>query len=318
MPELPEVETIKRGLNKLIISKTIKQITIQNPKSFIGNPADALNLSIKSLHRRGKAFIVNLDNQLSFVIHLRMTGQLVYVSPSQSSREGEQSETAALPTPGTMRGNRVPSHKRSDRFGGGHPTDSFTNNLPDRHTRVQITFTDNSNLFFNDQRKFGFVKLLSTSKVGEEKFFQTLGPEPLESDLTASEFHRRLQKHHSTTIKAALLDQTTVAGVGNIYADESLFFARVHPARRVSSITKSESAQILAGIRKTMTDSLNSGGSTIQNYVKSDGTKGDYLDLFAQVFGKTNTPCPRCKTPISKTRVAGRGTHFCPNCQKVL
>ena len=287
MPELPEVETIKRGLDSRILGKVIKSITVQNAKSFIGNPKAATNLQIKSLARRGKALIINLSNNQSFIIHLRMTGQLIFVDPT------------------------------SDRFGGGHPTDSFLANLPDRHTRVQITFTDNSNLFFNDQRKFGFVKLLPTNQIDHEKFFQTLGPDSLDPTLTPEQFHARLSKHPNTTIKAAILDQTTLAGVGNIYADEALFFAKIHPARKTSTLTKSESATLLIGIQRSMQASLDSGGSTMATYVKSDGTRGDYLDLFAQVFGKTNQPCPRCKTPIEKTRVAGRGTHFCPKCQQL-
>lgn len=288
MPELPEVETIRRGLDALLVGKTIKKITAQNPKSFIGDSTRALNLSVKSLHRRGKALLIYLDSDLCLLVHLRMTGQLIF----------------------------VPASTKSSRFAAGHPTDSFLNHLPDRHTRVQITFTDNSNLFFNDQRKFGFIKLFATPDLQIDKFLASLGPEPLAHHFTPSQFYKQLQKRPKTTIKATLLDQTVVAGVGNIYADEALFHAKVHPSRLVATIAPDESAQILTGVRRAMTAALDSGGSTLSNYRKPDGTSGNYLDLFAQVYAKTNHPCPRCSTPITKIRVAGRGTHVCPNCQK--
>lgn len=324
MPELPEVETIKRGLDSLIVGKTIKSITIQNAKSFIGDPARATNHQVKSLSRRGKALLVHLSDDLTFIIHLRMTGQVIYV-PQEQSTERKRSHQA-VSAGKTWASTSERTHKLLDggsgtttlaRFGGGHPTDSFLNSLPDRHTRVQVTFTDNSDLFFNDQRKFGFVKLIPTPEIDKEPFFAKLGPDSLDLKLTPDQFHQNLQKHPGATIKAALLDQTVIAGVGNIYADEALFYAKIHPARRVATITEQESAELLDGIRHSMQASLDSGGSTMTNYVRADGTRGDYLDLFAQVFGKTGQPCSRCQTPIEKTRVAGRGTHLCPNCQKL-
>lgn len=281
MPELPEVETIRRGLEPVLVGQTIKELKVLEAKCFIGEP-DIAGAKIVSLNRRGKALIINLSNESSLLIHLRMTGQLVY-------RGDEGAEVA-----------------------GGHPNGSFVNELPDKSTRVVFTLS-HGKLFFNDQRKFGFVKVLPTSELDNEPFLAKLGREPWQE--TAENFMKTLGRH-SSSIKAVILDQQNIAGVGNIYADEGLFRARVHPARPANSLTKAESENLLQALRDVMTKSIESGGSSLKNYVKADGTKGDYLDNFAQVFNRTGQQCPVCGGKIEKIRVAGRGTHFCPKCQK--
>ena len=280
MPELPEVETIRRGLD-FIVGKNIKNVIIFCEKSFIGEKKMVENQKVIRLRRRGKALLIDLENEKTLMIHLRMTGQLIY------------------------RGH--------ENFAGGHPTDSFINELPDKHTRVEIDF-ELGKLFFNDQRKFGFIKVLDTAVVEDDKFIKTLAKEPFE--ITLEEFQKNLMRHKNQAIKATILDQKVIAGVGNIYADEALFLSRIHPARKTESLSSEEIKNLLLSINQTMQASIDAGGSTMKTYVKADGTKGDYLKLFANVFNRENQPCKKCQTKIIKTRVAGRGTHLCPNCQK--
>lgn len=289
MPELPEVETVKRGLNKLIIGRKISAVQSDNPKSFPNSVHDVelflINATIKAVRRRAKVLLIDLSTDYTLVIHLKMTGQLVFVDDSS-------------------------------RFGAGHPNDSLINSLPDKSTRVTISFDDNSNLYFNDQRKFGWVKLLPTVEVPQMSFMQKVGPEPLDANFMVEEFISRFSRRPRTTIKAALLDQTVIAGVGNIYADESLWGAKIHPSRLVGVISIDEFKALYDEVRLVMNLSIEKGGSTNRNYVNAEGKKGSYMD-FARVFRREGQLCPRCNTEIIKLKVAGRGTHICPNCQQI-
>ena len=288
MPELPEVETIRRGLSDFIVKKKITKIDVLCDKSFIGQPVLG---AVETLRRFGKALIIDLDNGTSLMVHLRMTGQLIFDGTPPKDH----------PT--------IP-----ERFAAGHPSDNFIVQLPNKQTRVIIYF-DTGTLYFNDQRKFGFIKPIKTTEVEQDPFIKKLGKEPWV--MTSDELYDKLQKHKIPPIKAIILDQSIIAGLGNIYADESLFAAGIHPSRPSGSLTKKEAARLLTEARKVMDKSIASGGSTMATYIKPDGTKGDYLELFAQVFHKDGQPCPRCGDLILKARVAGRGTHFCPRCQPI-
>lgn len=288
MPELPEVETVRAGLERLIVSKVIKSVSSDSPKSFPNSPADVSNFlvgaSVTAVKRRAKVLILDLSSDYSLVVHLKMTGQMVY--------RGEQT------------------------FGAGHPNDSLINQLPDRSTRVAIVFSDESKLFFNDQRKFGWMRLLPTIEVPNIDFMKKVGPEPLTGEFTPKVFIERIRKRSGTTVKAAILDQTVLAGVGNIYADEALWGAKIHPAIRVKDISDAKLKLLWQEIRYVLDLSIQKGGSTDKNYVDAEGKRGSYLQ-FARVFRREGQPCPRCGTTIEKTRVAGRGTHTCPKCQKL-
>ena len=285
MPELPEVETIKRGLSKFIIKQKIKNIEILCDKSFIGNPEEVKGQIIKNLRRFGKALVIDLNNGKSLMIHLRMTGQLIYDD----------------------------KNAKKERFAAGHPSENFVAELPNKQTRVIIEL-EGGTLYFNDQRKFGFIKILETQAVEQDDFIKKLAPEPWSEN--PADFYEKLQKHKNSPIKAVILDQTIICGLGNIYADESLFMSKIHPATKSGNLTKQAAIKLLDSAKTVMEKSIASGGSTMKDYVKADGTRGDYLDKFAQVFNKTGQPCPACGTEIKKIRVAGRGTHFCPYCQK--
>ena len=288
MPELPEVETVRCGLAELIPGKVVRAARhIESPKSFPNADGDVaqflIGAKILYVKRRAKVLLIELDTKYTLVIHLKMTGQLVF------------------------RGRQV--------FGAGHPNDSLIGELPDRSTRVIVEFTDDSTLYFNDQRKFGWVKLLPTLEVPEIDFMKKVGPEPLEADFTAEQFAERFRRRAKTNIKAALLDQTVVAGVGNIYADESLWGAKVDPHRQVGSLTTDEFALLYEELRAVMNLAIEKGGSTDKNYVNAEGKRGSYMD-FARVFRREGQKCPRCGYEIIKIRWAGRGTHLCPNCQR--
>jgi formamidopyrimidine-DNA glycosylase len=286
MPELPEVETVRRGLHELIIGRKVAAVDHDTPKSFPNAAIDVrqflVGAVVTNVRRRAKVLMIDLSSDYTLVIHLKMTGQLVF------------------------RGEAV--------FGAGHPNNSLIGELPDRSTRVTLTFTDDSHLYFNDQRKFGWMKLMPTLEVPNIDFMKKVGPEPLDADFTAAQFADRFTRRAKTSIKAAILDQTVVAGVGNIYADESLWGAKIHPQRLVNTITSDEFALLYTELRAVMNLAIEKGGSTDKNYVNAEGKRGSYMD-FARVFRREGQPCPRCGTTVIKFKAAGRGTHVCPYCQ---
>jgi formamidopyrimidine-DNA glycosylase len=289
MPELPEVETIKNGLVKLLPDKTVKDVWYDWDKSFPNAPADVARFlvgsQIEKVRRRAKVLIIELSGGWALIIHLKMTGQLVFTGKNQ-------------------------------RFGAGHPGKELVGELPAKSTRVILDFTDGSKLFFNDQRKFGWMRLMPALEIPEIDFFKKVGPEPLDASFTVDLFIERLMRRKNSNIKAVVLDQTVVAGVGNIYADESLWGAKIHPLTLVSDVPKAKLVALYNSLREVLNLSIQKGGSTDKNYVDAEGKKGSYLS-FANVFRKEGQPCPRCGTQIEKIRVAGRGTHICPHCQKL-
>lgn len=324
MPELPEVETVRRGLNTLIIGRKVAAVEHDTPKGFPNSTADVkdflIGATVTDVRRRAKVLLIDLSTKYTLVIHLKMTGQLVFVANSASRTapsQGRSTGGAASLWRSAHPDGDIPSDKQSEkpeRFGAGHPNQSLIGELPDKSTRVTLTFADGSRLFFNDQRKFGWMKLMPTLEVPNIDFMKKVGPEPLEADFTPEMFAARFARRPRTSIKAALLDQTVVAGVGNIYADESLWGAKIHPLRRVETITHDEFQRLYTELRAMMNLAIEKGGSTDKNYVNAEGKRGNYLD-FARVFRREGKPCPRCGTTIIKFKAAGRGTHICPHCQ---
>ncbi len=289
MPELPEVETVRLGLSQFLPGKVVVKVDFDWPKSFPNAAEDVrqflVGAKIVEVTRRAKVLLIELDSKYSLVIHLKMTGQLVY------------------------RG-------KNERFGAGHPSASLIGELPDKSTRVTLTFGDGSQLFFNDQRKFGWMRLIPTAEVVNLDFFQKVGPEPLAADFTAAKFGERLLRRPNSNVKAVLLDQTIIAGIGNIYADESLWGAKIHPSTLVKNLPPAKVKKLYEELITVLKLSIEKGGSTDRNYVNAEGKKGSYMS-FARVFRREGQACPRCGTIIIKLRVAGRGTHICPHCQKL-
>lgn len=286
MPELPEVETVRRGLHALIIGKVVRAEIHDTEKGFPNSAHDVSNFlvdaTITDVRRRAKVLMIDLSTNYSLLIHLKMTGQLVFVGET--------------------------------RFGAGHPNDSLVHELPDKSTRVTLEFNDGTKLFFNDQRKFGWMRLMPTVEIPNIDFMQKVGPEPLADDFTPQQFMQRFTRRAKTSIKAAILDQSVIAGVGNIYADESLWGAKIHPSRLVGSLSEQEFTSLYTELRAVMNLAVEKGGSSNHTYVNAEGKKGSYMN-FARVFRREGLACPRCGTTIEKLRVAGRGTHICPYCQ---
>src|SRR3989344_6107263 len=311
MPELPEVETIKLVLQRKIVGLTIKNVEVRSAKTFLGKTEDVIGKKVAGVWRRAKMLGIDL-NSATLLFHLKMTGQLIY----------------------------IPNDKRltinDKRFIGGHPTEDMVGPMPNPHTRVIFTFSDplrprsearGSHLYFNDQRRFGWVKVIDSRLRGNDKkgvipvssvipnLIGNLGPEPLEKGFTWQILKSNLLKHKSMPIKVALMDQTVVSGVGNIYSNEACFNARLDPRTKVGNLTDRQFESLHRGALKALRDGIKHGGSTRAHFVDPEGHRGYFLD-YAFVYGLDKHPCKVCKTEIKKISLGGRGTYFCQHCQK--
>ncbi len=286
MPELPEVETVRLQLLHTLKGKKVANVTVYHKKTIQDDPMlprELPGMTIRHIDRIGKLMIVSFieDTKSVLLIHLKMTGQCLVWTPEGVS-------------------------------GGGHTMTESDTTLPHVHTRVAISFTDGTTLFFNDLRLFGYLKRVDLPTL--ERIIETYGPEPIAATFSPNTLAEELQRR-KLSIKAALLNQSIVAGLGNIYVDETLFAARVHPLRSTHSLTTKEAREIARLSRTILLAAVEAGGTTFQHFVDTGGSEGNYKD-YLKVFGKQGTPCPRCNTTIIKIRVAGRGTHLCPYCQR--
>lgn len=271
MPELPEVETVRKGLERLVVGKRIQKVEIAYPRMVLTG-ADSLRQALVgqefcAIKRRGKYLLLYLTD-LVLISHLRMEGKYHYF-PQQ-----------------------VPENK---------------------HFHAFFTFTDGGCLVYQDVRKFGTMELLGKEQVEGYFLSKKLGPEPTEEAFVYTSFRDRLAKLKKP-IKAALLDQTLVVGLGNIYVDEALFQAGIHPARASQSLSKKEGKNLHQAIIAVLQLGIEKGGSTIRTYKNALGMDGSMQD-YLQVYGKGGQACPRCQTEIVKFQLSGRGTHICPQCQ---
>jgi len=262
MPELPEVETIKRDLEEKIVGQRIKKIEVLSPKQFVGLPRACQGKKIIKIERLGKTLLWRLTGGKALLIHLKVTGQLLY------------------------------------------------NQSPGPHTRI-IIHLEKGIVLFNDQRKFGWIKIIKNLRIYE---FMNLGVEPLSQKFTP----KVLKKILSTTrrpIKAVLMDQTKIAGIGNIYANETLWWAKIDPQRPANQVKRVK--QLWQAVRKVLEEGIKYGGTSAANeaYVKPNGTLGLYQQHLV-VYQREGKPCPCCQTPIKKIKISGRSTFFCPKCQK--
>ena len=286
MPELPEVETIARDLNKQLNGQIIKDVSIIGSHNFLHSSFSQLQKAIvknkvKRIFRRAKMLVIDCDSHL-VLFHLKMTGQLIYTS-------------------------------KKTVLAGGHPIVSTGVTVPNKYTRLVISFSNGGILYFNDLRKFGWVKLLS--KAEYTYLEKKLGIEPLESAFTLDFFKKMLVRRGRAPIKAVLLDQKYLVGLGNIYVDEVLYRSKVRPSRRTESLTNPEIKKIWQSIPVILRHSIKQRGTTFSNFLDPAGFKGNFMN-FLKVYGRGNKPCVMCRRPLQKTRVAGRGTHWCSHCQK--
>lgn len=286
MPELPEVETIRRDLESRIVDKAITQVIVRLPKMVRGSLDDfhstLKNNRISSLKRVGKLLQIELaDTPFVLLIHLKMTGQLLY-------QYGE------------------------DFAAGGHPFPAFSEPLPNKWTHIELHFGDGSRLYFNDLRQFGYWQLATKNE--QETINRRYGIEPLTPNFTWENFSNQM-RNKKGILKAVLLDQTFISGLGNIYVDEVCFASKVLPTRRVESLTLSELSAIFENCQNIIENAVEHRGTSFRDYKDSQGKEGGYAK-FLSVYGLENEPCKICGTPIKKMKLAGRGTHFCPSCQK--
>ncbi len=268
MPELPEVETVARELRSHILNKRIANLEILWPKTFIRQSTkDCRGQSITAVRRKGKYLLLDLENSI-LIVHLRMTGQLLF------KLEGAKDEA-------------------------------------DNHIRAILHFTDGSRMLFRDVRKFGRIWHTDSA----EAVLEHIGPDALSAEVDYDFFDQQLQGRR-TNIKAFLLSQRFVSGLGNIYTDESLFRAGIHPLSVTKAVNRKTAHKLLDEIRAVLRESLDNMGSTISDYRDAEGNKGSFQNYFA-VYSRQNLPCKKCGTTIVKQKLAGRGTHFCPRCQKI-
>lgn len=298
MPELPEVETIRQDLRQKILNKKIVQLEILQNKAVdheATNFVHALKSNeIREIDRRGKLMIFRLSKPFkpkakkkeitSVLVHLKMTGQLIY-----EKKVSDHVEVIA----------------------GGHKITERDFDLPNKHTQIIFNFEDGGVLFFNDLRRFGYMKLATNDEV--DKALSRFGIEPLTENFTYQNFVRAIGRR-DVTIKVALMDQPKVAGIGNIYADEACFCAGILPTRRARSIKPEEMKKLFECIPKILDRSIRYRGTTFKDYMDTEGKKGNYTD-FLKVYDHEGDKCSVCGTPIKKIKSNGRGTHYCPHCQ---
>ncbi len=271
MPELPEVETIKRQLNKRIKGKQIKKVEIRLRK-FVKYPLKkfeklVVGAKIGNIARRAKLLIIGLSSNFCLVVHLKLSGQLIF------------------------------------------------NGQINKHTHLIYYFTDGTKLIHNDLRQFGFVKVVPKSELDDFLKKEKFGPEPLTKEFTLKLFKELLAKRKKSKIKPLLMDQKFIAGIGNIYSDEILFYAKVLPTRKVSSLKSAEIKRIFEQIKNILTLALKKKGSSNRDYFDANGKKGNFAPL-QRIYQRENQPCSKCKTKVKRIKLNSRSAHFCPKCQK--
>jgi len=273
MPELPEVETIVRGLERTVQGKIIESIVVNSPKIQNSNSPGWIEIlsgkKILGIKRRGKNILIGLTDNLILWIHLKMTGHLYYLPKAD-------------------------------------PTN--------KHDLMILYFQNDPNtLRFNDYRRFGNIRVIKAEDMATIKGLAELGPEPLE--ISRQDFVK-LFHHSSRMIKPALLDQTFLAGIGNIYADESLYLAGIHPRKRTDTISSEKSGRLHYAIRKILNNAIDKMGTSVDSFAGVDGEPGGY-QTYLKVYGREGLPCKRCGAKIRRERIGSRSAHFCPKCQRL-
>lgn len=282
MPELPEVETIRTQLQKEIVGKTIKKITGNAPKMVRGNIHDAIGKKVEDIERRAKILIWHLSGDTDILFHLKLTGQLIYVD------------------------------KSGQKFGGGHPVPPLNRPSPNASTRITIEFSDEAHLYFNDIRKFGWMIIGGAQKLSQSKELMQLGIEPLTKEFTANVLAALLTKK-KTRIKQVLMDQSIIAGIGNLYSDEILWLSKISPIRLANQIEPAEIGLLHRAIQQVLKKGIEAGGASDSVYVDILGRQGNFMK-FAHAYHVKQ--CSRCGGQIKRQKFSGRTAHWCPKCQK--
>ena len=306
MPELPEVEVVKLFLEQKLLHKTITNLEILNKKSFIGDIKKVINQEIIKFSRLGKQLSIYLSNGQILLVHLKMTGQLILSPLLGSSRSTGVGKGVAVGQGILM----------------GHPTKNALDQLPNKSTRLIFYFSKvgatlagaQDILYFNDQRKFGWIKLMSPQELKDSQ--SNLGLDIFDPKFSPQYILNQLSKSRRP-VKVMLLDQNFFAGIGNIYANDALFLSGIHPKTPSNKITLKQAKLIYKHLIEIMKQSILSGGSTAKDnkYVRPDGTFGKN-QFFFRVYERKGEPCLKCGTKIEYLKLGARGTFFCPKCQK--
>lgn len=286
MPELPEVETIRLGLEKYVVGHKILDVEVKIPKIFEGEARQIVGAKVIKVRRFGKGLVIDLSNGNSLAIHVKLTGQLVY----------RDEKTKNIP---------VSKQKVGE--------------LPSKFTHVIFTLGPTAAsgqaayLYYNDIRRFGWIKVVKTDEVGNLPFFKGMGPEPFK-DLTYAYFKKVLSKS-GVAVKPLIMDQKRIGGIGNIYANDSLYYAKIDPSRKAKTLSELEIKTLYEGVHKVMEKGMKYGGSSELTYVNVLGQEGEYQH-HTLIYGREGDICERCGGKIQKIYLGGRGTFFCPKCQK--
>ncbi|MEO8993302.1 MAG: bifunctional DNA-formamidopyrimidine glycosylase/DNA-(apurinic or apyrimidinic site) lyase [Rhodanobacter sp.] len=286
---MPEVETIRRGLDATVRGARIESVEVLWPP-FVDATRGLLDTAvvghqISAIRRRGKALIMDVGGDWHLLLHLKMTGQVV-----------------------------VHRHGQLVAF-GGHPTANIVGPMPNSWTRAILALSADRTVFLNDQRKFAHLRVVTTADLAADPFLSGMGPEALDDRFSLAVFKQRLARFRSAPIKAALLDQAVVAGIGNIYADEILHLARIDPRQPTASVTAPQLRRLHQAIRTILRDAVEHCGTSYPSFIDDGQHRDTYLD-HARLFGQQGQPCMVCGTRIERIRVAGRGTNYCPHCQR--
>ncbi len=286
MPELPEVETIRQDLASCVLNKKIRKVDVKksrlvrNSVSFFVRNLN--NNSFVRIDRIGKLIIFVLKDKKYLLVHLKMTGQLIY-------------------------------QHRKLQIAGGHSYNSDGMVYPNKYTYIIFTFADGSNLYFNDMRTFGYMQIVDEEKL--KRIRSNYGIEPINPEIKLSDWCK-VFSNRKTNLKALLLNQKVIAGIGNIYADEICFASHIRPDRPVFKLKKSEIDLLFKNAKRILKQAIKKRGTTFNNYVDAQGQKGNFVK-YLKVYGRTGKICLNChRVKIKRMKVAGRSTHFCPNCQK--
>ncbi|PIV01114.1 bifunctional DNA-formamidopyrimidine glycosylase/DNA-(apurinic or apyrimidinic site) lyase [Candidatus Shapirobacteria bacterium CG03_land_8_20_14_0_80_39_12] len=292
MPELPEVETIRLQLDQALKGLRITGVEVLNKKSFVGEIGDIKEKRVIGVTRRAKITIIELEGGVYLAIHLKLTGQLIFLEENQKSKI-----------------SKACFFEIKDQKEGPFEVGE----LPNKYTRVIISF-DKGKLFFNDLRIFGWIRVLrDLGDLGEDKF----GPEANDEKTFTLDYFKNILAKTKKPIKIVIMDQKKLAGVGNIYANEALFQAKILPTRKADSLTEEEVKKLRNSIINVLKEAIFHKGSSDRDeaYRQITGEKGTYQNYFS-VYGKAGQKCPKCQGTIKRIVLGGRGTFFCPNCQK--
>jgi formamidopyrimidine-DNA glycosylase len=305
MPELPEVETVVNELRPKLKNKKIKRVSVLMPKMVAMGPKTLSNLrktdasiakkfvqtlqgqKITDVKRRAKMIIIDLAGKYAVLVHLKMTGQLIYFGKKELNKQIRLFN----------RLNYKPVH------------------LPTKSTHVIFDFSDGSKLFYNDFRQFGYLKLVTDKELLEVPDLLGYGPEPLDKKFTYEEFEKLFKKRSAAQLKSWIMDPTIIAGIGNIYSDEIMFYAKVRPTRTVKSLKPAERKMLFKGIKKVLTEAVEHRGSSVGDFIRPSGDWGTYGKIH-KVYGRAGEKCKACGTTIKSLKFNGRTGSFCPKCQK--